>query len=46
MRKQEEDEALADLQELETYVTSDSDDSWGDEHEEKVVHEWEDFFDD
>lgn len=45
MRKEEEDEIRADLEELETYQASDdSDESWGDEHEEKVVYEWEDFF--
>ena len=46
MRKEEEENALAGLKELETYVSSDSEEPWGDEHEEKVVHEWEDFFDD
>ena len=46
LRKEEEEEALADLKELETYVASDSDESWGDEHEDKVVYEWEDFFGD
>ncbi|KAJ7364996.1 hypothetical protein OS493_007632 [Desmophyllum pertusum] len=45
MRKEEEDEIRADLEELETYQASDdSDESWGDEHEDKVVYEWEDFF--
>lgn len=45
MRKEEEEDTLAGLKELETYVASDSDHSWGDEHEDKAVHEWQDFFD-
>ena len=46
MQKEEEEGALAGLKELETYASSDSEQSWGEEHEDKVVHEWEDFFGD
>ena len=46
MQKEEEEDALAGLKEMETYVSSDSEESWGEEHEDKGVHEWEDFFDD
>ena len=44
MRKEEEEAVLAGLKELETNVPSDNDESWGDEHEDKVVYEWQDFF--
>ena len=46
MQKEEEEDAVACLKELETYVGSDSEETWGDGHEGKVVHEWEDFFED
>ena len=46
--KEEEEEIRADLQELETYQTSDDSDSesWGDKQDNAVVYEWEDFFTD
>ena len=45
MRREDEEDVLAALNELETYVASDSeDDSWGDKKEEKVVCKWQDFF--
>ena len=46
MIKKEEEEVLDDLKELETYLASDNEDyeSWGEEHEDKVAYEWEDFF--
>ena len=46
MIKQEEEEVLDDLKELETYLASDQseDDSWGNDQEEKVAYEWQDFF--
>ena len=47
MLKEEEDATLADLAELETYHASDDgDESWGEEQEERVVYDWEDFFTD
>ena len=46
MQKEEGENATAGLKEMETYVSFDSEESWGEEHEDKVVHEWEDFFDD
>ena len=45
--REEKEDLLAGLNELETYVASDSgDDSWGEKKEEKVMYEWQDFFDD
>ena len=46
MIKQEEEEVLDDLKELETYLASDQseDESWGNDQEEKVAYEWQDFF--
>ena len=49
MLKKEEEDVLADLQELEAdelYHASDSEDTWGDDHKDKdtVACEWEDFF--
>jgi len=47
LRKEEEENVLDSLNEMETYVVdSDSDTSWGEEHEDKVVYEWQDFFGD
>lgn len=46
MRKEEEEDALAGLKGLETFVASDSEDeSWGDKKEDEVIYEWQDFFD-
>jgi len=45
LRKEEEEDALAGLKGLETFVASDSEDEcWGDKKEDKVVYEWQDFF--
>ena len=47
MLRKEEDDVLADLQELEAderYHASDSEDSWVDDHKDTVAYEWEDVF--
>ena len=47
-KEEEQEEVRADLQELETYLASDHNDSesWGDKQQKAVVYEWEDFFTD
>lgn len=46
MIRQEEEEVLDDLKEMETYLASDQseDEFWGNDQEEKVAYEWQDFF--